>query len=751
MIECMSPVRTTAWLALLMLSDTANAVQIDGVMNEAEWAGAQHFDHFVAVQPLTGKATPADRGAEAWLKSTPEGIAAAIRVRHPSGVPQTRTRIQRDGNEAVDRVNFMLDFDADGQVAYYFSITAAGDIMDQVISNENSFNADWDGAWQHAVSDTDDGYLAEWLIPWSTAQMRDSSAARRTISVYFDEVIAASGERFAYPEASFTRPRFVSDFAHIDIEQFQQNQLSVTPYAVAMRDQVGGDSQFKTGVDVFWKPSGDHQFALTINPDFGQVESDELVVNFSNIETYYSDKRQFFTENQSYFDLKHHLGTLFYTRRVGGAADDGSGSSDIRVAVKGNGGLGQLSYGVFAAQEDGAAGRNFSLLRTTYDAGALDVGLSHSRVDHPLLDRHADVTALDARWQPSDQWLIRPLLMQSDSTTAGLGRHGHAAGVVIDWDMPGPWRQQYFVDYTGRDFELNDLGYQSRNNSHYYEWETGYRQDELPQDSVFASHDWEFELASTQTTTGLLLRRTLMVQRSSQLRDGSSMIGIFRWRQRAWDDRIGRGNGAVPTQNGAQLYLAGERPRRGDGRWALNWSINAFPNPISGYNVIAYLQPQWNINDHFNVDVGLSTARQSDWLIWQQGQEFGSFRSQTAELYSDMNWFIDDKQELRIKLQAIAIDADAKRARRLDDTGRLVNSDASLANFQVRNLGFQIRYRYKLAALSDIYAVYSRGGYRLDRDPLGVAGPSLNDTLADAFSLADDDQFFLKIAYRFDL
>ena len=53
--------------------------------------------------------------------------------------------------------------------------------------------------------------------------------------------------------------------------------------------------------------------------------------------------------------------------------------------------------------------------------------------------------------------------------------------------MPGPWRQQYFLIHVGNDMQLNDLGFQDRNNFLLGEWETGYRQDNLPADSMFAA------------------------------------------------------------------------------------------------------------------------------------------------------------------------------------------------------------------------------------------------------------------------
>ena len=155
--------------------------------------------------------------------------------------------------------------------------------------------------------------------------------------------------------------------------------------------------------------------------------------------------------------------------------------------------------------------------------------------------------------------------------------------------------------------------------------------------------------------------------------------------------------------------------------------------------------PRLHLGPKFDVDLGLYFWRQGDWLLWQEGTEFGSFRTQRAEVFSNLNWFLTDKQELRIKLQAIAIDATAKQARRLLPGGHLVDSDAGLEDFQLRNLGFQIRYRYALDRLSDVFVVYGRGGFAIDDEQRG-----LGDTLNDVFALKDDHQVLVKVAYRFE-
>ncbi len=151
------------------------------------------------------------------------------------------------------------------------------------------------------------------------------------------------------------------------------------------------DDEPDAGVDIFWKPNGQTQLLATVNPDFGQVESDDLVVNFDATEIFISDKRPFFTENQGIFEFTtpSDFSQLLYTRRVGGPADDGDGAGDIIAALKLNGSLGATKYGVFAADEADEVGRTFSALRLVRDFSTQNLGLMATNVDRPFLDRTA--------------------------------------------------------------------------------------------------------------------------------------------------------------------------------------------------------------------------------------------------------------------------------------------------------------------------------------------------------------------------
>ena len=194
---------------------------------------------------------------------------------------------------------------------------------------------------------------------------------------------------------------------------------------------------------MFWKPNGQTQLLATVNPDFGQVESDDLVVNFDATETFISDKRPFFTENQGIFEFTtpSDFSQLLYTRRVGGPADDGEGAGDIIGALKLNGSLGATKYGLFAADEAETVGRTFTALRLVRDFSTQNLGLMATNVDRPFLDRKATVVGVDHNWRPTARWNVRTRLIGSDIEQAGdeHARHRrHGVGRLRDGSRLAP-------------------------------------------------------------------------------------------------------------------------------------------------------------------------------------------------------------------------------------------------------------------------------------------------------------------------
>ncbi len=742
--------RATLLTAVLwMVSTSASAVQVDGRIDAAEWAGARHITDFRLTQPLSRAASPYP--TEAWVLATPEGLAIAFRNTQPANVPRTRQAVQRDADAATDRVNVYVDFDGEGRIGYNFMVRLSDSIQDETITNENQFNTDWDGKWQHAVSEDGDTWSVEFLIPWSIAPMKDGHDGKRTIGLQLDRVVGATGERVGWPAIFGGEQRFLSVFAKVEVPAYSQSLLTVTPYVVGVYDNIRGREKFDTGGDIFWKPNGRFQLSATLNPDFGQVESDQLVVNFSAVETFFSDKRPFFTENQSFFDVPfgslNNTNRLIYTRRVGGAADDGSGAGDVTAAAKVNGSIGAINYGLFAATEADAVGRDFYALRGTRDFATQGVGAMVTHVERPFLDRQATVYEFDHRWNPGAKLGIRTTLVASDVRQKGVGTSDSGGQVQIDYDMGNSWRQQLYAEHLGGGLQLNDFGYLQRNNYNYARYELAHRVSALPAESSYASHDWRYVALREYNDAGLHLTDAVSLKRQSDMRHGGNEFFEISAFSPGFDDLITRGNGVVRVP--AKLYGFYERFWSRTGHWSLyanaRYAAEGLDGPAHG-SISFDLNPTYFINDNLNIQAELYLDHNPDSLIWQRDTLLGSFGTDQISINGGLQWTINPKQELRVKLETIALDARVRQAWRVAPDGTPVASNDAVSDFSLRNLGFQIRYRYELAPLSNLYIAYVRGGFGFNEFSQDAA-----PLLADSFSLHDSEQLLVKLSYRFDL
>ena len=110
----------------------------------------------------------------------------------------------------------------------------------------------------------------------------------------------------------------------------------------------------------------------------------------------------------------------------------------------------------------------------------------------------------------------------------------------------------------------------------------------------------------------------------------------------------------------------------------------------------------------------------------------------------DFNANFSQKQELRFRFQWLAIDAHARNQYQLDDLGNLNRTDENLEDFSLSNTALQIRYRYQIGPLSNIFVVYSRGASVFNENHEGIG--SLFDP---GFSNVNSDVFLIKVRYKF--
>ena len=743
--------RIAAWAGAVALGLAAGRVSaeiaVDGRLDEPEWDRAQVFTDFRVTQPYT-LGVPR-HPTEVRLLGTPQGIAVGFRCVHPASTPRQKEQTPRDTDNNGDRVNIYIDLDADAKVAYNVTIALAGSLQDATITNENLYSTDWDGDYLYAVRDLEDEWFVEVLLPWTLASMKNPGAPKRTVGILFDRVIADTQERSALEGRSFSRPRYLSEFPKVEIDQYQSSLFHLFPYATASSDLVADQNDLKFGVDILWKPSGSFQLTAALNPDFGQVEADELVVNFDAIEVLFSDKRPFFAENQALFDVRlAGNDRLIYTRRIGGARDDDpTRAAEIDAAVKLNGTVGELDFGLMSAVESDYGddiGRAFAAPRLRWSAGPWTVGYLGALTDRPFLDRTAQVHASDIIWRPDARLSVQGQLLASHIEQANLDSTGDGALLQASFTPSPDWQHQALLLHLSRDLDFNDLGFQERArlNRAFYSISRRYRE--------FAASDrragvlWRAELEFNRNDSGDRLVPYLNFFREAQQRSGALLTSSLELAGDGVDDLISRGNGNVNV-NSRLVVLEQTYQSARIGKWRGYSRASFLQEGDDDFAFEAESKVEYFVRADLNAALRVEMLWSRDWLIWLEDDLLASFHRTQATLAGDLNWFPAPNQELRLKLQWLGIDAHDATPFRISPSGDLVESSDLAPDFQVNNFGLQIRYRWTFKPQSDLYVVYGRGGLAFEDDP---AEPGLGHLFSSAFDLRDSDQLIVKVRYR---
>jgi hypothetical protein len=141
--------------------------------------------------------------------------------------------------------------------------------------------------------------------------------------------------------------------------------------------------------------------------------------------------------------------------------------------------------------------------------------------------------------------------------------------------------------------------------------------------------------------------------------------------------------------------------------------------------------------------LALTPQWSDDWLLWDSANLFGSFSERRLDLDFRLDWIPAPRHELRMRWQWIAIQAEPQQAYRSDARGELRAAPEVLAPFTVNNLGVQLRYRYEIGPLSDLFFVYGRGGFRFMQDERDVG-----ELFGNMLDVRDADQLLVKIRFR---
>ena len=294
---------------------TTTPPKIDGILNDAAWEGVPVANNFVQLEPVNGDPCSFPTEVKFIYDDNALYVAAMFYDPHPDSI---MLGLGERDNEDINADVFAVTigtFD-DGHNAFEFWVSASGVQIDKKIS-ANDGDVNWNAVWDSHVNLNDSGWSAEMKIPYSAIRFPKTSEQKWAIIIW----------------RSIKRYNELANWQMIDKEVYGfMNQsglllgikdiepplrLSFSPYvsAYVIKNSESDKSSYSYngGLDLKYGINESFTLDMTLIPDFGQVESDDEVLNLSPFEVKYDEKRTFFTEGTELFNK----GGIFYSRRIG--------------------------------------------------------------------------------------------------------------------------------------------------------------------------------------------------------------------------------------------------------------------------------------------------------------------------------------------------------------------------------------------------------------------------------------------------
>ena len=757
--------RNISLIPLFLFSNLLlSAIVVDGKLEEEEWKSAQKITKFYQVMPFTLEEP--EQSTIVLVYETEEGLFVGYKNYQPSETMRAQQH-ERDADDAnADKVGMSVDFDGDSLMAYSFTVSLGGSLWDAVYRNENDGKKDWDADWVAKTSVSEDVWYAEFFIPWTVAPMKTQTGDQRKIKISFWRMSLEISKAFATIKSNPRRSTFISTFNELNIKNFDVSNLDFFPYITASNEKTSNDTDTKVGAEVFWKIDSGSQLNVALNPDFGQVESDDVVINFSAMETFYADKRPFFSENQSMFDVDgYRFLYVINTRRIGASPDyncsdysselealcssSQEGNTDINLAFRytkvGQGyDLGFL--GAFESDEAFSEGRDYFATRYRVKKENLSFGYLGTFTKNEVLGRNANVNTVDMVYRPTEDFRLYAILLNSIVED----NKGYGLRISIRKQVNQDLSTGLGIYYLDKDLDINDMGYLMRNDWIMIGGRTQLQKTDFNKTSKTLMRTYQHSYGCRALSNGDKEGCFSGFEIKNQFKNTSQIETEVFFRTNGRDNLITRGSELAPYIKLPQNYgiefkyvgrknkfwqwdLFAQRSKGSEYSSDLGWrnkyysSVKVFPLP------------------NLTLRLSYSHEKEANWLNWIQDNFLGAYEKTQRNTNFSIKYFKGNQHELRVKAQLVAFTAKDPHAYLGSIDGRLNEVSTYLTPFSLGQLAFQIRYRYEIMPLAYLYAVYTRGGKIYEADEEDDLGTLYKRPWEDP----SKDNFTVKVRYRF--
>ena len=470
---------------------------IDGILNEKCWDTNNIISDFIQDEPSNGS-SPSEL-TEVIISYDDDALYVAAFL-YDNNIDKMPTRvIKRDDWENYYMTDFFsieIDSYHNHQSAFEFLVNSSGTQFDDFIFDDSYRDPDWDAIWQSGISSDENGWYLEMRIPFS--QLRFTEKDKHIWGINLNRYLNDENEFVSWSVLPREINGIVSHYGHIkDINGIRyKGDTIIKPYfMVGSTDYHDyelldsnkmnfGHSRLdsisiiqKVGLDIKKHLSSNSILDITVNPDFGQVEPDQEYINLSYYEMYYAERRPFFMEFSTLFDVPIEL---FYSRKIGMNHKYVSGKWNdkkdalIKGAVKLSGKTSNgLSYGIISAlttdEENGdwiykmtkGANTKFLINRFTKDffSGNSYIGLMTTHYEGN--SNKSNVISFDALSYLLDNKLYLDGQLASSNVNNLIG-----LGISFDGQYTTDRNMVSSVDiqYFDKKFDISHIGFLKRNN-----------------------------------------------------------------------------------------------------------------------------------------------------------------------------------------------------------------------------------------------------------------------------------------------
>ena len=732
-------------------------VKLDGILDEAVWQDVPAGTDFVVLRPNPGE--PASQPTEVRVVYDNLGIyiGASLLDSKPDSIQAELT--ERDDLGNTDFFGIVVDPYQSGINGFTFIVTPANVQYDAKQANGRE-DENWDAVWVSGATRTAEGWSVEVFLPYSALRFPSTPVQEWTVN--FSRTIQRENEQSFWSEIDPNVDGFLNQSGTLtglrDIKA--PLRLQATPF-LAVYGQHGRDANEPTelnaiitgGMDVKLGLTDAFTLDMTLIPDFGQVRSDNQVLNLSPFEQRFDEQRAFFTEGTELFNK----GGLFYSRRVGGLNYyQGRVQEELRegeevienprraplynaTKVSGRTAAG-TGIGFFNAVEQenyaiisGVEGQEREVQTnplTNYNVVTVDqnlpnnstVTLINTNVIREGAARDANVTGLlfDIH-NRANAYAVRGEVKHSRQYEPGNDRNGHALDFRVA-RISGQWTWELGYGEESDTYDVNDLGILFANNSRYWRGELDYSQPESFLNGFFLNGrtglDLDYRrLFAPSRYTGVNVRgyarattRHFWDLYISSRNDVGDQYDFFepRVRGRYW---------RVPGYNNLSAYVGT------DGRKKLRVSLDVDYNRFLGdgkrREVSLGVDARYRFSNRFSLsayayqgsdrnDVGY--VNQADLVVDELERTdvyFGTRDRNSVEAGLNGKYSFTANMTLNLRLRHYWSGVAYRRFHLLDADGLLADTDYTGSHDQDFDaFNVDLIYRWRFAPGSDIFVVY---------------------------------------------